>query len=183
MTWDPIWFWLYYQVGTEQAQQQKGLLPNPAATVLRRGRCLSGTQMAPQSPAHSEHHLGPEVHLLGGIVLHAHLQQPFRLHPLDILHVPLAHESCSWGGKGGKKASQGLWPGIRENPPCRESNLVWGNWVLIFKQELSSGVSIQWTLVGWAGGSCVPRNHTPELLSVHFPLGWVSWALIIWKGP
>lgn len=35
---------------------------------------------------------------------------------------------------------------------------------------------------GGRGGSSVPRNHTPELLSVHIPLGWVSWALIIWKG-
>lgn len=47
----------------------------------------------------SESYLGPEVHLLSGIVLHSRLQHPLRFHPLDILHVPLTHESCSCGRK------------------------------------------------------------------------------------
>ena len=34
-----------------------------------------------------EHDLGSEVLLLGGVVAHAHLQHPFRLHHLYVLHV------------------------------------------------------------------------------------------------
>lgn len=62
----------------------------------------------------SESHLGPKVHLLSGIVLHSRLQHPFRLHPLDILHVPLTHENGSCGGKEeGKRWGKGLLRVVR----------------------------------------------------------------------
>lgn len=52
--------------------------------------------------AGSEHNLGPEVHLLGGVVLDSHSQHPFGLHLLDVAHVFLGPKSsfsaCMVGG-------------------------------------------------------------------------------------
>lgn len=82
----------YYQVRTEEVQgsgSRRAIVP---------------------APGRSEQHLGPEVHLPGSVVLHPHLQHPLRLHPLDILHVPLAHQSCSWGWEGGENEAKGCEP-------------------------------------------------------------------------
>lgn len=78
----------------------KGTIRQSGFPVLRQGGKCSGRCICFSL---SEPHLGPEVHLLGGVVLHSYLQHPFWFHPLHILHVPFTHESCSCGWEDGKQ--------------------------------------------------------------------------------
>lgn len=111
----------YYSVRTDEAQGEvsaKGLSYNRLRLVLRQGPLAGDDASIPSRP--SEHDLGPKVHLLGGIILHSRLQQPFGLHPLDILHVPFVHQSCSCGWKGGKNEAN-VCCGQRKPNLCRDS--------------------------------------------------------------
>lgn len=122
----------------------------------------SGRAVAP-APGRSEQHLGPEVHLPGGVVLHPHLQHPLRLHPLDILHVPLAHQSCSWGWEGGENEAKDSELRSEKTQLGRESKLVSVKRALIFKQQLLSDASIQRAL----GGSVRLPLCTRTALYIH----------------
>lgn len=58
-----------------------------------------------------EHDLGSEVLLPGGVVTHAHLQHPLRLHHLNVLHVSLSlmeDAACETKGQSASRRHR-LW--------------------------------------------------------------------------
>lgn len=116
----------------------------------------------------SESHLRPEVHLLGGIVLQSRLQHPLRLQPLDVLHVPLTHQSRSCGGQRDKQ-----WVTCDQK---KKSNLYresqgqfGGKWVLRFKEEL-----LTWGLRVTGVGVMRTQNNIQQSVLVHIALGEAS---------
>lgn len=137
-------------------QQQKGCHATWPPLVLGQGRLCRRRVSNPRRP--SEHYLDPKVHLLGGIVLQACLQHPLRLHPLDILHVPLAPRRCSCGWKGGTGRGKGLLIATREKPSFAKNFQLSLGFLCFFKNA-----NLGLHTMGLSMGFCAPLNCIPEL--------------------
>lgn len=101
----------YYWVGTgeyTEMEQQEGpaIWSDFGWSSVKDAQAGDGSSVRGRA---SVHHLGPEVLLPEGIVLHARLQQPLGLHPLHTPHVPPALKGCPCGEEAGGTWGKGRY--------------------------------------------------------------------------